>query len=401
MLELEEALERILGILPEPKKETLQLEAAYGRFLAEEVLAGTDLPHFDNSAMDGYAVRAADTVGATPSTPVRLRQVGRVPAGSSFAGNVTAGEAVRIFTGSPIPAGADAVVMQEETRLQSGQPDAVLVTAEIGPGENIRRRGEDVAKGNVVLKAGTELTASRLALLGALGQKFVVVGRRPIVGVLATGSELRELGQELAPGEIYESNRLALAILIRQTGSEARVFPLVVDALSETRAALEKAFETCDMLVTSGGVSVGEMDFVKRAFEENAGTLEFWKVSIRPGRPFAFGRRGRKLLFGLPGNPVSAFVTFLLLVRPALLKWQGATDTALRCSLGVLEGEISNQGTRRHFVRVKVDAEAKVFSAGFQASHVLSSLGAANGLVDMRPGMKLQKGAVVKVLQWQ
>ncbi len=400
MLELEQAVEKILAELPTPKEEPVELHAAHGRYLSESIVARVDLPHFDNSSMDGYAVRAEDTTGAKRTNLVRLHVTGRVPAGSSSGGAVRQGECARIFTGSPIPAGSNAVVMQEDAATVRDDPDAIDILTEVAPGENVRRRGEDIARGREILVAGAKLTAGRLSLLAALGYEQVAVGCRPVVGVLATGSELREAGQELAPGQIYESNRLALSVLIRQAGAQANVFPLVRDSLPDTRAALQQAFETCDVLVTSGGVSVGEMDFVKQAFKENGGDLEFWKVAIKPGRPFVFGRMGQKLLFGLPGNPVSAFVTFLLLVRPALLRLQGAADCTLRSSFGVLDEELSNEGSRRHFVRVRVDTKGEIYSAGLQASHALSSLAAANGLVDMGPRTRLERGSPVKVLRW-
>jgi molybdopterin molybdotransferase len=398
MLQLEEALERILGTVPGLSPERISLVEAEGRFAAERVIAPIDLPPFDNSSMDGYAVRAADTSGATRQNEVRLQMIGRVPAGSSFAQKVGAGQCVRVFTGSLVPCGANAVVMQEDTKQAPGEPEMIEVLTGVPPGENLRRRGEDVAKGSVVLEEGAQVTAGRISLLAALGVQHLTVGRRPVVGVLATGSELREPGQNLAPGQIYESNRLALSILIRQAGGEARVFPLVRDSLEETRFALSQARETCDLLVTSGGVSVGEMDFVKSAFEENGGKLEFWKVAVKPGRPFVYGRTGRKLLFGLPGNPVSTFVTFLLLVRPVLLRWQGARDLSLPCSSGVLAEPLINEGARRHFFRVRIDADGRVRSTGLQASHALSSLAEANGLVDVPAKGRLEAGESVRVL---
>ena len=219
-----------------------------------------------------------------------------------------------------------------------------------------------------------------------------------MVGLLVTGSELKEPGELLMPGQIYESNRIALAALVRRAGAIPNVLPLVVDALAATRFALTEAFRQCDALITSGGVSVGEMDFIRRAFEEVGGTLQFWKVAIRPGRPFVFGRYGGKILFGLPGNPVSSLVTFLLLVRPALLRWQGAADISLPIRSGVLAEPLGNPESRRHFMRVKMDASGKVRSAGVQASHILSSMAAANGLLDLPPRATLAAGTAVQVI---
>jgi molybdopterin molybdotransferase len=221
------------------------------------------------------------------------------------------------------------------------------------------------------------------------------------VGLLATGSELIEPGDALSPGKIYESNRISLASLVARTGGVARIFPIVADTLEGTREALSAALAECDLLVTSGGVSVGEMDFIKPALQEIGGSLDFWKVAIKPGRPFVFGQAKGKLLFGVPGNPISALVTFLVLVRPAILRWQGATEIGLPRNPGVLSEALTNSGERRHFMRVKLDHEGKVTSAGMQASHVLSSMAAANGLVDVPPNTTLSAGAAVKVLRWE
>ena len=400
MLEFEEALARVLAMVPAPTSQHVSLSEAAGRVLAEPVRSPIDLPIFDNSAMDGYGLRAADVAAAKPDLPVRLRLAGKIAAGEVFAGEVTAGNCVRLFTGSPLPPGTDAVVMQEATRVESSAPGEVLILAPAAPGENVRSRGEDVGRGSTLGNAGELLTAGRLGLLAAVGLTGVRVGRQPVVGLLATGSELQEPGQPLASGRIYESNRLALATLMERIGAVPRTFPLVADELAATSVALAAACNQCDAVVTTGGVSVGELDFIKRAFEQIGGTLEFWKVAIKPGRPFAFGRCRGKLLFGLPGNPVSALVTFLLLVRPALLRWQGAANVSLPVFPGVLAGPLVNDGGRRHFMRVKVDPVGNVRSAGVQASHVLSSLAAANGLVDVPANTTFTAGTTVPVLRW-
>ncbi len=290
--------------------------------------------------------------------------------------------------------------MQEDTRLDPARPDALLFLDAPKPWENVRFRGEDLKCGAVLGEAGDELTAGRLSLLAAAGLAHVSVGRRPVTGLLASGSELLEAGQPLAPGKIYESNRLGLATLAAQAGAMPKIYPLVKDSLAETKAALETAFQECDLVVTSGGVSVGEMDFIKSAFEQMGGELQFWKVAIRPGRPFVFGRCGGKFLFGLPGNPVSAFVTFLLLVRPALVRWQGAGAASLPTHPGTLAEALANPGDRRHFMRVLIDSTGQIRSAGAQSSHIMLSLAAANGLVDMPPKTNLSAGTTVQVMRW-
>ena len=379
MLELDEAVSRILSVLPVPVAEPVAIGQAYGRVLAASAHSPVPLPPFDNSAMDGYAVRAGDTASAGAQHPTRLRIVGKAAAGETFAGELAAGQCVRLFTGSPLPRGADAVVMQEDTRLEPGHLAEVLVLQPARPWENVRLQGEDIKAGTEIASAGSVLGAGQVSLLAAAGLAVIQAGRRPGVALLATGSELIEPGQPLGPGQIYESNRAGLAPLVQRAGGVPRLLPLVPDTLAATRSALETAFRDCDLVVTSGGVSVGEMDFIKRAFADSGGELQFWKVAIKPGRPFVFGRLQGKFLFGLPGNPVSAMVTFLLLVRPALLRWQGATEVSLPAHPGVLAEPVANPGPRRHFLRVRIDAAGNVRSAGAQASHMLSSLAAAGG----------------------
>jgi molybdopterin molybdotransferase len=401
MLELQEALAQILAEVPSPAREEVALGEAAGRVAAERLAAPLDLPPFDNSAMDGYAARAADVAAACPEAPVRLRLCGHIAAGESPAQEVLSGTCARLFTGSPMPPGADAVLMQEETRVAPEEPGVVLVLEPVKPGENVRRRGQDAERGAKLVEAGDRLSAGRISLLAAMGRARVLVGRQPVVGLLATGSELREPGQPLGPGQIYESNRPALAVLVRGAGAVPRIFPLVADTPEATRSALAEALAQCNAVVSTGGVSVGELDFVKDALAELGGALKFRRVAIKPGRPFVFGRWRERLLFGLPGNPVSALVTFLLLVRPALLRWQGANEIALPAHPGVLAEPLANAGVHPHFLRVRADAAGQVHSAGLQASHALSSLAAANGLVEVPPRTTLPRSSRVTVMRWE
>jgi molybdopterin molybdotransferase len=290
--------------------------------------------------------------------------------------------------------------MQEDTEFDPNFPATVEFLDSVKAWENIRFRGEDVKAGSVLLQPGVVLAAAQIALLGAIGANNLRVTRQPILGLLATGSELREPGEKLLPGQIFESNRSALAASARMIGAVPKIYPLVADTLETTRAALEKAFSECDAVVTTGGVSVGEFDFVKTAFSELGGKIDFWKIAMKPGKPFVFGKLGEKALFGLPGNPVSAFVTFLLLVAPALKKMQRAADLNWPTHPGTLTQTLENRGGRRHFVRVSVDAHGNVRSAGTQTSHILSSLAAANGLVEIPRESVLEKGTTVSVLRW-
>jgi molybdopterin molybdotransferase len=398
MLELDEARERLLAAISPLGHELVNVGAAAFRVAAADIRSEVDLPAFDNSAMDGYAVRAEDIATARAEAPVTLDLLGKVAAGMTFDGTVPAGRCVRVFTGSMLPSGADAVVMQEDTRVDDATPDTVHVFDAAKPWENVRFRGEDVKRGTVIVRAGDRLTPGRIGVLAAAGVARLAVFRRPVIGLLATGSELVEPGTPLSPGKIYESNRAMLEPLLARSGAEVRSYPLVPDTLVGTQEALARAFAECDGVVTSGGVSVGEFDFVKAAFEKLGGELDFWKVAIKPGKPFVFGRLKEKFLFGLPGNPVSALVTAFLLVRPALWRWQGATDVlppAFRCVLGE---PFINRGDRRHFMRARIDADGVARSAGPQASHRLGSLADANALIDVPPNTTLPAGECANAL---
>ena len=398
MLELEYSQRRILSAIQPLAAEPVSLWEATGRVLAQPVVSPLSLPVFDNSAMDGYAVRSADVAGASANSPVALKCLGAVAAGGAFRNNVEPKTCVRLFTGSPLPLGTDAVVMQEDTRASG---DSIAVLDAVKPWENVRLAGEDVKRGAMLARCGERLHSAHLALIAATGVAEVQVTKQPVIGILGTGDEVVEAGQPLGPGQIYESNRVAIASLVRQAGGVPRPLPLVRDSLDATRTALERAFAECDAVVTTGGVSVGEHDMVKPAFEAMGGTLEFWQVAIKPGKPFVWGRRGGKFLFGLPGNPVSAFVTFLLLARPAVLKLQGAENVTLPAHVGILAEAMHNRGPRQHFMRVTVDDAGQVRSAGVQASHALNSLAHADGLIHVPPETLLPAGGSVKVMRWE
>jgi molybdopterin molybdotransferase len=401
MLELQEAVGRILAAVPPARHEEIPVSEAHGRVLGQSVLSPMDLPPFDNSAMDGYAVRAEDVQLATKDTPVGLRLAGVVAAGEVYQTEVGRGSCVRLFTGSPLPARADSVVMQEDTRRDTTKPGYIQILDSCRPWENVRLKGEDVRSGASLALEGQALTAGHLCLLSAVGVQRVLVGHLASVGVIATGSELRNPGELLKPGQIYESNRIGLAALIRRAGGKPVMSPVVPDTPEATEQTLANAFSQCDIVVSAGGASVGDFDLIKPSFARLGGELDYWRVAIKPGRPFAFGRFRGKMFFGLPGNPVSALVTFLLLVWPALRRWQGATDTGLRAVWGVLAEEFANPGSRRHFVRVRIDADGKIRSAGAQASHLLSSFANAGGLVDVPPHTTLPVGAGVTVKVWE
>lgn len=397
MLEVEDARARILSAIDPLGAECVLLHTAAHRVLASDVVAPVSLPHFDNSAMDGYAVQAGDVLNASPETPAVLKLAGALAAGADAARFiVNPGSCIRVFTGSPLPRGADAIVMQEDTRLSS---DSVEILDAVKPWENVRLAGEDVRANTCVLGAGERITAATIALLGALGLKEVSAGRRPVIGIVNTGSELAE-SPPLPPAHVFECNRHAIATLVADAGALPRIYPVVRDTIEETKATLATAFAECDGVVTTGGVSVGEHDVVKPALAALGGTVEFWRVAMKPGKPFVFGSLGRKKLFGLPGNPVSAFVTCLLLVMPAIRKWQGAQMVEPEMHPATLGDAISNRGDRRHYMRVTVDAAGIVRSGGIQASHALRSLANANALLPVPPNTAWTAGQAVQVVRW-
>ena len=397
MLSLEEAVERSLAAAPLLGSEIVPLADAGGRFVASPLKAGVSLPGFDNSAMDGYAARSADLNGATTESPVELSCIGVIPAGAHPVDKVGKGTCMRIFTGSPIPRGADAVIMQEDCSTP-GDDHTVRCNDSIKPWENIRLKGEDVREGDPLITASIRITAGTIGLLAATGHHSVEVGLRPKVGLVTTGSELVEPPGELQPGEIYESNRAMLASLVSKANGLPTPYPIVPDTLEATVAALGRAFAENDAVLTSGGVSVGDHDHVRPAIERLGGSLDFWKVAVKPGKPFVLGQVGGKPVFGMPGNPVSAIITYLLMVRPALLKMQGASEWRLAKRPGRLADELVNKGDRRHFVRVTIDDLGLVRSVGGQHSNMLGSLAKSNSLVDLPPGSRLAKGDPVDVL---
>jgi molybdopterin molybdotransferase len=384
MLTVEEARDRMLPRFRPLPAEEVALTSALGRVLAEDAIARESLPAFINSAMDGYAVRSADTIGASPQSPVRLRLAGEVPAGRVYAGTVDAGEAVRILTGAPLPDGADAVLQQELTEVGNGW---VSLLAEAPAGTNLRWPGEDVLAGTLLVPGGTELGPAEIALLAALGVSPVHVTRRPRVAILATGDELAPLGETPAPGQIHESNSPYLAAAVTRAGAEPIPLGIARDRADELRAKLDQA-RSADLVLTSGGVSVGDYDLVKQMLDEQGG-IEFWRVRMRPGKPVAFGMLGETPLLGLPGNPVSAAVTFELFGRPAIRTMLGCRQILRPTVEAVLQGPDIERADRRQYVRVRLASRGGTLFArptGEQGSHIISSLRGATALLVVEVG---------------
>lgn len=389
LLSVDDARERVLAAVEALPAVRVPLLDALGLVLAQPVVAGHDVPPFTNSAMDGYAVRASDTAGASYDHPAILTVVCEIPAGSSRAVSIGPGQAARIMTGAVLPEGADAVVRFEETNewdpgTVSGPSRGraeIRVFRPAKPGENVRLAGEDVAAGQEVLPAGTVLRPACIGLLASLNQRWVTVHRKPRVAILATGNEVVDLGPELLPGQIRNSNNYTLAALVKQCGGEPILLGVVRDDPDEIRSRLRSA-RGADLILTSGGVSIGDYDLVKHVLQAE-GRVELWQVRIKPGKPMAFGWIGGVPMLGLPGNPVAAYVAFLQFGRPAILKMLGYHDWALPTVRARLLAPCENRGQRRHFVRVRLERQGDEYVArpvGEQGSGILSSVAQANGL---------------------
>ena len=386
MIEFEEARRRILDGVPEVRPEKVGLAAAMGRYLTQSIRAGVPVPAFDNSAMDGYAVRAVEA-----SAGAVLRIQAEQAAGRDMGLELESGAAIRIFTGAPLPKGADAVVMQEDSALVAGEGVRILEGASAG--EFVRRRAADLCEGQEILDAGARLNARRIGLLASQGLSEVEVGRRARVRVLTTGDELVEPGQVLGDGEIYNSNG---PMLMAQVGHSEVDHRHVSDDLRAVTAAIAEGLNAADALVIAGGVSVGARDYVKQALAAVGVESEFWRVRMKPGKPFFYGELGEKRVFGLPGNPVSAAVTFHTLVRPALLKWEGRLGGAVVNVQAVAAGVIANHGDRPHFVRGFFDGRC-FLPTGLQQSHAVFGLGQSNALLWLEEHAVIVEGQVVEV----
>ena len=413
MITVDEALERILSYVDVLEPEEKPLLEALGQVLAEDVTSDFIIPPLDNTAMDGYAVRAEDTAGASQDSPVQLHVTGEVAAGYIFEGEVAAGTAVRIMTGAPVPAGADAIVPFEETDEPFGQAperahqvDAtVQVFKEARPGANIRRAGEDVRKGQLVMEKGRVLRASEIGVLSSLGRASAKVIRRPVVAILSTGDELVEAGQPKPPAKIYDANAYSVGALVRRYGGVPRLLGIARDTVDALTAKIHEGLDA-DMLITSAGVSRGDYDMVKEVLARE-GDIDFWTVAMKPGKPLAFGcfrKEGRRVPhIGLPGNPVSSMVTFELFGRAALMKMMGKTDWQRPMIKAVAEERIVNRDDpRRLYARcIVTERDGRYYASltGPQGSGMLTSMVYANALTVIEPEVdEVQPGEEIDVI---
>jgi molybdopterin molybdotransferase len=417
MITVDEALERILSYVDVLEPEEKPLLEALGQVLAEDVTSDFSIPPLDNTAMDGYAVRAEDTAGASRDSPVQLHVTGEVAAGYVFDGEVAAGTAVRIMTGAPVPAGADAIVPFEETDEPFDQaPErahqvdvSVRVFKAARPGANIRRAGEDVRPGQLVMRKGRVLRPSEIGVLSSLGRATAKVIRRPVVAVLSTGDELVEAGQPKPPGKIYDANGYSIGALVRRYGGVPRLLGIAKDRADALTAKIHEGLDA-DMLVTSAGVSRGDYDMVKDVLARE-GDIDFWTVAMKPGKPLAFGcfrKEGRRVPhIGLPGNPVSSMVTFELFGRAALMKMMGKADWRRPLIKAIAEERIVNRDDpRRLYARcIVTERDGRYYASltGPQGSGLLTSMVYANALTviaadvdEVQPGEEID----VIMLDW-
>jgi len=411
MISVEQALEKVLSYVEVLEEEENPILDCLGQVLAEDVYSGIHVPPLDNAAMDGYAVRTEDTHGANQQSPRFLQVIDTVPAGSISKHTLKPGTAIRIMTGAPVPGGADSVVPFEYTdETQRKEPyDKIGILCKVETGWNIRRAGEDIAKGSLVLSKGTVIRPSEVGVLASLGHSRVKVIRRPVIAILATGDELVDVEQPLPPGKIYNSNTYSVAALVKRYGGIPRLLGIALDSEDSLVAKLNQG-QDADMLLTTGGVSAGDYDLVKDVLAKR-GEITFWTVQMKPGKPLAFGRiKGSSKAgaaryvphLGLPGNPVSSMVTFELFVRPAILKMMGKKDLAKPVINAVIEDSIVNKDGRRIFARVIVEKRGGQHFArltGPQGSGILTSMTLANGLVIIPSDKaKVEVGDIVQVM---
>lgn len=401
LLNVDKALELILAEIQRCSSETVRIQDAVGRILADDVMANINLPPFPASAMDGFALRSADVAGADRNNPMTLKIVEDIPAGKAPQKTLQSGEAARIMTGAPVPEGADTVVPVEQTdgKWDDGHlPETVQVYQAVAAGEHVRPVGENIAAGQKILSAGIVLRSAEIGILAAMGYASVNVIRCPRVAILSNGNEVAEVGQPLAAGQIYDANSYLLAALVQETGGEAIRLPVAPDTLEAIRAMFHTALaHRPDMIISSAGVSVGAADFTHTVLDE-LGEVGFWRINLRPGKPLAYGKLADVPFFGLPGNPVSAAVTFDVLVRPALLKMAGRPDEAVYDT--AIAGEKIRSDGRRSYLRVTLTRENDRWIArttGTQSSGALMSMVMADALMiipedilEVEPGTPLR-----------
>ena len=397
MIPIAEAIEIVLSQASHLGVESVQLKNSVGRFLAEDIIADTDLPPFDRAQMDGYAVRADDVA----NTPARLRIVGESAAGAGWHHEMNSGEAVRIMTGAPVPKGADAVQQVELTREVNGD---VEILESVSSGRSIVRQASEIKAGETVLRPGEQISAAMIATLASFGYAEVKVGRRPRVAVMATGSELVDVDQKPARDQIRDSNNYTIEVYASQSNAIVARLPLAGDDTEELKRAMREAADTCDVLITSGGVSMGVYDFTKAALKELGAEIFFERVALRPGKPTVFARLGKALVFGLPGNPVSVAVTFNLFARTVLRAMQGATHTTLEVDHAILARDLKGSIDRESYLPaiLRTDERGTLLAEPLKwgGSSDFVSFARATALINIPAGAKaIEANSLVKVVR--
>jgi molybdopterin molybdotransferase len=397
MITVEEALDKILCHIQPLGSEKVSLLEALRRVIAEDIYANRDVPPLDNSGMDGYAVKNLDIKNSSKDHPVRLKVVEDLPAGSISTKTLRKGQAIRIMTGAPIPKGANTIIPVEETEKEEG---FVSIFKAVSSGEHIRRAGEDVKKGDLVVSVGDLIRPAEVGMLASLGRSFISVYQKPLVAILCTGEELVDVDGDLDEVKIVSSNSYTLAAQVRDCGAIPIQLGIAKDRREEIREKLRQGIRA-DVLISSGGVSVGDYDFVKDALNDLGVKMVFWRVAMKPGKPLAFGTIRRKPVFGLPGNPVSSMVSFEQFVRPSLLKMMGHRHLFRPTVEAILKEDIHKEPGRRHFIRSSVSFEKDHYFAtttGAQGSGILRSMLRANGLIVIPEDREIVKaGEKVKV----
>ena len=399
MISVEEAQRIVLNAGLKPGVKKLPILESLGLTLAEDIISSEDIPIYDNSAMDGYAVRAIDIKGAEKSYPIRLVLTGEdIPAGRIPKSTVNPGFCMPIMTGAPLPEGADSVVKKEDTQRDAG---SVMVFREIEKGENVRYRGEDIKKGSTVFRKGDRINPGTIGVLASLGNSEIMVYRPPIIGVLATGDELIGVDEKLITGKVRDSNSYSLSAQVKEMGIEYRRFGTAPDDEALLLKKIKEALGECDILLLSGGISVGDYDLVKDTLESIGAKLLFWRVNQKPGKPLAFFEYGNKYIFGLPGNPVSVMVCFEMYVRPMIRKSMGIHNLFRPEVIAEALHDFKNKTGRVNFVRVIIENEdGKYFfkSTGMQGSGILTSMAKANGIARFPADLgNVVKGSKVNV----
>jgi len=397
MVSVEEALKRILDSVSPLGLEKVSVLDALGRVIGEDIYAGRAIPPKDHSAMDGYALRSVDTRGTSPENPVVLDAIEDIAAGAIPKMRIEAGQAARIMTGAPLPEGADAIVRMEDARKEANR---VILIAEARIGQDIRRAGDDVRIGEKVISRGEIIRPAEVGMLASLGRSFISIYQRPLVAIIATGDELAEIDEPPTPWKIVGSNSYSLAALVRECGGIPLQAGIAKDRLEDLSAKFRAAMRA-DLILSSGGVSVGDYDLVKELMKEAGNRMQFWQVAMKPGRPLAFGSLGDIPIVGLPGNPVATVVCFEQFIRPAILKMMGHVNLFRRTVRARLREDIKKKKGTRHFIRARIQRDGEdyiVVTTGKQGSGVLKSMVRANGLIVLpEEATVVRKGATVTV----